>query len=107
MDRGILSFSPILGVFSDSHQFFKNFNTLSANPTKWSNTLQEFVGNLPTYISSVFDHFVGLALKDLTEILSQDNQQILFTRDKIDTKMAMVVSKGSFLLASNMMRIYK
>ena len=75
MDRGILPFSAILGVFSYSHQFFKNFNTLSVNPTKWSNTLQEFVGNLPTNISSVFDHFVGLAVKGLTEILSQDNQQ--------------------------------
>ena len=30
-------------------------NPLSANPTKWSNTLL-----------SIFDHFVGLALKGLT-----------------------------------------
>ena len=34
---------------------------LSANPTKWSNTLKQFVGNL-----SVFDHFVKLMLKGLT-----------------------------------------
>ena len=34
-------------------------NPLSANPTKWSNTLKQFVGKL-----SVFDHFVGLALKE-------------------------------------------
>ena len=38
---------------------------LSANPTKWSNTLKQFVGKLPTNCLSVFDHFVGLALKGL------------------------------------------
>ena len=38
-------------------------NPLSANPTKWSNTLKQFVGNLPTNCLSVFDHFVILALK--------------------------------------------
>ena len=41
------------------------FNPLSANSTKWSNTLKQFVGNLPTNCLSVFDHFVGLALKGL------------------------------------------
>ena len=39
---------------------------LSANFTKWSNTLKQFVGKLPTNCFSVFDHFVGLALKGLT-----------------------------------------
>ena len=39
---------------------------LSANPTKWSNTLKQFVGNFPTNCFSVFDHFVGLALKGLS-----------------------------------------
>ena len=29
------------------------FNSLSANPTKWSNTLKQFVGNLPTNCLSV------------------------------------------------------
>ena len=43
----------------------EQFNPLSANPTKWSNTLKQFVGNLPTNCLSVFDHFVGLALKGL------------------------------------------
>ena len=37
-------------------------NHLSANPTKWSNTLKQFVGKFPTNFLSVFDHFVGLAL---------------------------------------------
>ena len=40
-------------------------NPLSANLTKWSNTLKQFVGKLPTNYLSVFDHFVGLALKGL------------------------------------------
>ena len=40
-------------------------NPLSANPTKRSNTLEEFVGNLPASCLSVFNHFVGLALKGL------------------------------------------
>ena len=42
------------------------FNPLSANFTKWSNTLKQFVGNLPTTWVSVFGHFVGLVLKGLT-----------------------------------------
>ena len=35
---------------------------LSANPTKWSNTLKQFVSNC----LNVFDHFVKLALKGLS-----------------------------------------
>ena len=42
------------------------FNPLSANPTKWSNTLKKFVGKLLAKCLNVFDHFVGLALKGLT-----------------------------------------
>ena len=58
---------------------FKEFNPLSANFTRWSNTLKQFVGKLPkncfskrfvcklpTSFFSVFDHFVGLALKGLS-----------------------------------------
>ena len=37
---------------------YVNLNSLSANLTKWSNTLKQFVNCL-----SVFDHFVGLVLK--------------------------------------------
>ena len=40
-------------------------NPLSANPTKWSNTLKKFVGKLTTNCLSVSDHFVGLAFKGL------------------------------------------
>ena len=44
------------------------FNPLSANFTKWSNTLKKFVGNLSTTCLSVFDDFVGLVLKGLSVI---------------------------------------
>ena len=42
-------------------------NPLSANFTKWSNTLKQFVAKLPTNCLCVFDHFVKLALKGLKE----------------------------------------
>ena len=45
--------------------FMFRFNPLNANPTKWSNTLKQFVCKLPTDCLSVFDHFVKLALKGL------------------------------------------
>ena len=38
-----------------------NFNHLGTNPTKWSNTLRQ----QSTNCLSVFNHFVGLALKEL------------------------------------------
>ena len=44
------------------------FNPLSANPTKWPNTLKQFVRKLPTNCLSVFDHFVNSALKGLKHI---------------------------------------
>ena len=40
-------------------------NPLSANPTNWPNTLEQFVGKLPTNCLSVFGHFVKLTLKGL------------------------------------------
>ena len=48
------------------------FNPLSSNPTKWSNTLKLFAGNLP----SVFDHFVGLALQGLNKTKSSRINQL-------------------------------
>ena len=44
---------------------------LSDNPTKWSNTLKQFVGKLPTNFLSVFDYFVKLVLKGLNLILQR------------------------------------
>ena len=55
-------------AFFISSHFFNTtslFNSLSANFTKWSNTLKQFVGNLTTNFLTVFDQFVKLALKGL------------------------------------------
>ena len=41
-------------------------NPLSANPTKWLNTLEQFVGKLPTNCL-VFGHFMEFPLKGLME----------------------------------------
>ena len=53
-------------VFSKNSNQLKVINPICAKITKWSNTLKQFVGKLPTNCLSVFDHFVGLALKWLT-----------------------------------------
>ena len=45
-------------------------NPFSANPSKWSNTIKQFVGKLSTNCLSVFDQFVGLALKVLNLIIN-------------------------------------
>ena len=46
-----------------SQCLFIPLNPLSANPTKWSNTVQQFVANLPTNFLGRFDHFVRLGLQ--------------------------------------------
>ena len=46
----------------------KSLNHLSTNFAKWSDTLKQFVGKLPTNCLSVFDLFVGLALKGLRKL---------------------------------------
>ena len=51
---------------NEAHELFLQINPLSANPTKWPNTLKQFVGKLPTNCLSVFGHFVKLALKGLS-----------------------------------------
>ena len=56
--------------------FVIQVNPLSANPTKWSNTLKQFVGNLPTNCLNVFDHFVGMALKGLTNSFASHSKVI-------------------------------
>ena len=45
------------------------FDPLTANPTKRSNTLKQFLGNFPRNCLSVFGYFVGYAHKGLTDIL--------------------------------------
>ena len=51
-----------------SQNVIGDFNPLSANPTNWSSTLKQFAGK-----SRVFDHFVGLALKE--QILAPTRNQ--------------------------------
>ena len=54
-----------------------HLNLLSANPTKWSKTLKQFVGNLPINCLSVFDYFVGLALTGLNRNMVLGNHMAL------------------------------
>ena len=53
-------------------------NSLSASLTKWSNRLKQFVGKWPTNCLSMFHHFVGLALKGLTEITAAKYHHAFF-----------------------------
>ena len=50
-------------IFVRGRTFDSEFNHWSTNPTKWSNTLKQFVSKLSTNCLSVFDHFMRLALK--------------------------------------------
>ena len=80
LEKTILQYSPTLAgwflVIGTLRSKWLNalsllqVNPLSTNPRKWSNTLKQFVGNLLTNCFSLFDHFVGLALKRLTIRLS-------------------------------------
>ena len=54
-----------------TNSFTGLFNPSSANPTKWPNTLKQFVGKLPTNCLSVFDHFVKSALRGLNYLLKE------------------------------------
>ena len=46
-------------------------NPFSTNFTKWSNTLKQFVGNLPTNCLRLFYHFVWLVLKGLINLIKR------------------------------------
>ena len=60
-----------------------DFNSLLANPTKWSNTLKQFVGKLPTNCLSVFGHFVILLLKRLSFALTYVTALLHETRSEL------------------------
>ena len=66
------SFEPITG--DDISQQIKrlDINPISANPTKWPNTLKQFVAKLPTNCLSVFGHFVNLVLKGLIKLQKKE-----------------------------------
>ena len=53
-----------LSRINEEHAVLSLFiNPLSAKFIKWSNTLKQIVGKLPTICLSVFDHFSGLVFK--------------------------------------------
>ena len=87
-------------------------NPLSASPTKWSNTLKQFVGKMPANCLSVFDHFVWLTLKGLRELFKsqqentswQPNILNMFTmnnKDKAVTAVYILVSQDFLSLTFN------
>ena len=59
----------IVILFNTDFKCLSKLNPLSTKLIKWSNTLKQIVGKLPTICLSVFDHFSGLALKGLTSNL--------------------------------------
>ena len=88
-----------------SIQTFMFLNLLRVNQTKWSNTLKQFVGKLPTNCLSVFDHFVGLALKGLSSlrvvfysgfklIYGVDGELLALLRDYLDDREQRVPLNG-------------
>ena len=60
---------------SNSHRRYCIY-PLSTNFTKLSNAFKQFIGKLPTNCLSMFDHFVGLAPKELS--FSLQNKYILW-----------------------------
>ena len=71
-------------------------NPLSANPTKWSNTLKQFVGKLPTNCLIVLNHFVKLAFKGLKIIQRMITNQLLITSFQIMSQMMRKLLKKIF-----------
>ena len=75
--KGFTIFFFSISIIDFIHQLLKNsvsiksfhVNSLSASFTKWSNTLKQFVAKLPTNCLSVFDNFLGLALKRLIIVM--------------------------------------
>ena len=57
--------------YKNNNLLYPSINPLSANPEKWSNTLKQIVGNLPTICLSVFEHFMNLAFKGLKELVNK------------------------------------
>ena len=61
----VMSMFSLFINYQITFQTISTIKPLSAKPTKWSYTLKQFVGKFPTNCLSLFDHFVGLALKGL------------------------------------------
>ena len=62
----------VLILWNETHNLPVEVNLLSAIPQKGQTHPKKFVAKLPTNCLNVFDHFVGLALKELR--LYGDNQ---------------------------------
>ena len=79
-------------------------NSLSANPTKWSNTLKQFINKLPTNYLSVLDHFVGLALKGLKQYQKGSNFSTALTTFAWShyVSACLVCNKGLWLMSTYM-----
>ena len=73
-------------------------NPLSAKFIKWSNTLKQIVGKLPTICLSMFDHFSGLAFKVL---------RCNFSDKVIENKVFLKYSKDGLLLISQSHNLLK
>ena len=88
MDQIFKNFAIPLKKLTIQVLFKEVFNPLSTNPTKWSNTLKQFVGKLPTNCLSVFDHFVILALKGLIpfQLKHLKKFHLFFTFPRINDK---------------------
>ena len=80
-DECLCHFMPLISFSGVVEKFL--VNPLSAIPTKWSNTLTQFVGNLPTNCLRVYYHFVGMALKGLSKVI-----QLCFIRKHWETEFA-------------------
>ena len=64
--KNLSKVNSVIAVNIDRHiKNRKHLNLLSANPTKWSNTFKQFVSKFQRIVW-VFDHFAGLALKELS-----------------------------------------
>ena len=72
-----VAFYPHKGAYATITIF--KLNPLSADPTKWSNTLKLFACKLPPNYVSVFDHFVKLALKGLRALTYKSLEQCIAT----------------------------
>ena len=79
-------------------------NPLNANLTKWSNTLKQFISNLPTKYLRVFDHFVGFALKGLT-INGWLQQKIIHTLINLQLKGPGVFKYACTFITSSHLRV--
>ena len=69
--------------FTSCEILFFSFNPLSANFTKWPNTLKQFVRNLPPNCLSVFGHFCGIGAKRVKNCLVRINVGIIVAVDKL------------------------